>query len=437
MGCKYDSNIFKIPESIDRDQFVICTYFCENYTSDLLNLVGSMAIEQTTGTWAPVPLETPEVRRRHGGKVIAVHEIPAYEFDMPEMQGKPRMAVFQIAFPFENMGAQIPQLLTSVIGNISMAGKLKLLDIDFPKCFTDGFQGPKFGVEELRKIMGVPKRPVIVSMIKPCTGATPENAGKLIRELAMAGIDWIKDDELFSDTDYCTVKERVKIAAQILKEVREETGKNVIYSPNITDRPDRMLDKAKMCQEMGVNGLMINALTVGWSSMQMIAENKDLNLPILGHPAFAGAMYQSHYSGVSSHLILGKFMRMSGADIVIYPCAYGKVTIQKERYIRIAQSLLTEFHDLKRTFPGPAAGVYQGLIPTVAKDLGMDFSISAGAAMHAHPMGATAGVKSLIAAAEATANGISLEEAAKDCEPLKVALDLWGTGDNELFDLKK
>ena len=40
--------------------------------------------------------------------------------------------------------------------------------------------------------------------------------------------------------------------------------------------------------------------------------------------------------------------------------------------------------------------------------------------------------------AEATAEGISLTEAAKDCESLKVALDLWGIGEHqELFDLKK
>ena len=88
---KYDQNIFKMPESIDKEKYIICTYFCEGYTSDLLTKVGSMAIEQTTGTWAPVPLETPEVRRRHGGKVIAVHEIPCYEFGMPEMEGKERI----------------------------------------------------------------------------------------------------------------------------------------------------------------------------------------------------------------------------------------------------------------------------------------------------------------------------------------------------------
>ncbi len=170
----------------------------------------------------------------------------------------------------------------------------------------------------------------------------------------------------------------------------------------------------------------------------MIAEDDDIALPVLAHPAYAGAMYESHYSGVSSHLVLGKFMRMCGADIVIYPCAYGKVDIKRERYVRIAQALLTELHDMKRTFPGPAAGVYQGLIPDVARDLGLDFSISAGAAMHAHPMGAAAGVESLIKAAEAAADGISLSEAAKDCESLKVALELWGEGVNQqMFDLKK
>ena len=53
-------------------------------------------------------------------------------------------------------------------------------------------------------------------------------------------------------------------------------------------------------------------------------------------------------------------------------------------------------------------------------------------------MGAAAGVESLIKAADATAEGIPLEEAAKDCESLKVALDLWGIGvHQDLFDLKK
>ena len=65
---------------------------------------------------------------------------------MPEMlTSKERTFVFQIAFPFENIGCNIPELLATVIGKISMAGKLKLLDIDFPKRFTKGWR-PKFGM---------------------------------------------------------------------------------------------------------------------------------------------------------------------------------------------------------------------------------------------------------------------------------------------------
>jgi len=90
---KYDPNIFQIYESVDADESVIATYLIGGRTSDLLTKVGSMAIEQTTGTWRPVPLETPEVRRRHGGKVIGVYEIPNYEFNMPEAEGKERWAV--------------------------------------------------------------------------------------------------------------------------------------------------------------------------------------------------------------------------------------------------------------------------------------------------------------------------------------------------------
>lgn len=437
---KYDENIFKMPESIEMDDFVVATYFVEGYTRDLLTKAGSIAIEQSTGSWLPVPLETPEIRRRHTAKVIGVHEIPGYEFNMPEMQGKERTAVLQIAFPFENNGANLSQLLTAVIGNISMAGKLKLIDLQLPKKFTDGFKGPRFGVDGVRELTDVPKRPLVVSMIKPCTGAKPKEVGELIRELAYAGIDWIKDDELFGDTAYCTISDRLKYSVEAIEEVKAKTGKNVLYSPNITDRPDRMIEKAHMVKELGANALMINTLTTGWPSMQMIAEDDSIDLPILAHPAFAGAMYNSHYSGLSSHLVLGKFMRLCGADIVIYPCAYGKVDIQRERYIRIAQSLLTDFRGMKRTIPGPAAGIYQGLVPDVAEDLGLDFAISAGAAIHAHKNGSAAGVKSLIKAAEVTAEGGSLEEAAKTDEDLKVALDDWGVGvseNNQMFELQQ
>ena len=437
---KYDPNIFQIYESVDSEQAVIATYLIGGYTADLLTKAGSMAIEQTTGTWRPVPLETPEVRRRHGGKVIGVYEVPNYEFNMPEAEGKERWAVAQIAFPLENFGPNLAECLSSIIGNISFAGKCKLLDAHFPKAFVEGFKGPKFGIEGLRELMNVPERPIICSMIKPCTGASPDDVYKLVHELGMAGIDWIKDDELFGDTDYCRIEARTAKAVEALKDVYEKTGKKVIYSPNITDRPDRMMEKALRAQEMGAGAVMINTMPLGWTSMEMVNAHPDFNLPILAHPCYSGALYESHYSGVASHLVLGKFNRLCGADYVIYPYAYGKTEIKVEGYVRIAQSLTSPFYGLKRTLPGPAAGIYQGVLPRVANDLGLDFAISAGAAMHAHPNGSAAGTKSLIAAADALVAGIPLREAAKDCKDLEIALDIWGddsSEENKIFELKR
>jgi len=44
-----------------------------------------------------------------------------------------------------NFGSQIPMMLTTVVGNISMAGQIKLVDIRFSKKYVSGFKGPKFG----------------------------------------------------------------------------------------------------------------------------------------------------------------------------------------------------------------------------------------------------------------------------------------------------
>jgi len=436
---KYDKTIYVMPESIEREKFVICTYYCESSTADLLLKAGAMAVEQTTGTWVTVPRETPELRYKHVGRVISVHEVPNYEFEIPA-EVKARKFIFQLAFPIINMGEQIPELLTTVIGNISNGGKLKLIDIDFPESFVKKFKGPKFGVEGIRKILGVPKRPLTLGMIKPCTGCSPKDVGEVLYELGMGGIDIVKDDELLGDTEYCNCKERFVEAMKSVKKIKEETGKIVLYAMNITDRPDKMYEKARWAVKNGANALMINIHAVGYAAFQMIAEDPEINVPIVAHPAFSGAFYESEYSGVSSHLIIGKLSRLAGADMAVYPCAYGKLKLLKERYIRIAQTLQAPFYHIKPVWPSPAAGVHAGLLPAIADDIGTDFLIGAGGAMHGHPMGVAAGVRALTVAADAIVEGISLEEAAKESEELRVALETWGSVVNEsnkLYELER
>ena len=55
-----------IPESIDMENNLIATYWLKGDKSLDASLIGQfLAIEQTTGTWVPVPGETPEIPRTH------------------------------------------------------------------------------------------------------------------------------------------------------------------------------------------------------------------------------------------------------------------------------------------------------------------------------------------------------------------------------------
>ena len=435
-----DRTLFSTPEGVDRESYIIATYLVEHdSTVDILRTAAALAVEQTTGTWTPVPGETPELRKKHVGRVVAVHEIPAYEFEVPK-NVETRQFIVEIAFPWINFGSQIPMLLSTVFGNISMTGKIKLLDLYLPEAFVKGFQGPRFGIQGMRKVLNVPHRPLVLNMIKPCTGYTPQQGEEMFFQAALGGIDIVKDDELLADPPFCPMIDRVKLYMKKEKEVYARTGERTIYTANVTDRPDRIKENAKRAVDEGVNGLMVNYLTAGISTLQTLADDPDIGVPILAHLDFAGVFYESPFSGLSSHLVLGKLARLAGADMVVYPSYYGKFPFLKERYIRIAHHLTEPFYHIKPTFPIPGGGVHPGMVPFLLGELGNDSIIAAGGAVHGHPGGAMAGAKALRQAVEAVMSGMTLEDAAKKYRELKSALDLWGiydqSRDRVLFDLK-
>ena len=423
----------------DEGRYVIATYYLETgVDSDIVNKISAIAVEQTTGTWVPVPEETPEMREKHVAKVVGIYEVPGHEFEVPyELDS--RHFVFQLAYPAVNFGPQIPMLLSTVIGNISMSGKLKLLDLQFPKSYLESFQGPKFGTKGIRELLGIPERPLLNNMIKPCTGYTPEVGVKLFSQAIRGGVDIVKDDELIADPPFCPREERIKLYMAEAKRYYEETGNKVLFTVNITDRADLVQDNAKRAIDAGANALMINYLTVGISALQGLAEDPEINVPILAHLDFAGTMYESPYSGMSSYLILGKLARMAGADIVVYPSPFGKFPFLRERYLQIAHHLLGDWLHLKPVFPMPGGGVMPAVVPAIINDLGKDCILGAGGAIHGHPMGPIAGGKAMRQAIDAALQGIPLREYAKQHPELQSAVDAWGLLDDDqaLYDIKK
>jgi 2,3-diketo-5-methylthiopentyl-1-phosphate enolase len=414
-----------LPDGVDYDDYVIGTYLVSYSAALPIPIIAPMlAVEQSTGTWVPVPGETVDVRCQHIAKVIGVYEVPDYEFAVPPNL-QTRQWFVQVAYPEVNIGEQIPMLLTTVVGNISMGGDIKLVDIRFPKKYVAGFKGPKFGIEGIRKILGVKKRPLLNNMIKPCTGYRLKVGAELFRKAALGGCDIIKDDELIADASFNSVVGRVKRYMQIEKQVYEEKGEHTLYTVNVTDKIPKVFENARRAVELGCNALMINYLAVGFPVMQALADDPAINVPILAHMDVAGALYMSPWHGLSSHLVLGKLPRLAGADIVVVPAPYGKAPVIDYKFRNVARNLAFPLYNLKPTFPMASGGITPSMVPTVMAALGNDIVIGSGGGIHAHPKGPVAGGKAFRQAIDATMKGIPLSEYAKDHQELATALKEW------------
>lgn len=434
-----DPIIVQFPENLDRERFIIATYYCAaKPTTNMLKFAAALAIEQTCGTWLKVPGETPEVRERAIGRVVGVYEAPSYQIKIPEDVTE-RQFIVRIAYPWQNFGSQFSMMLSTVIGNISSSGKVKLIDLEFPKTFLEKFQGPKFGVQGIRELLGVYDRPLLNNMIKPCIGLTPEKTAELAYEAAVGGVDIIKDDELVCDPPFCRLEDRVKAVMEAIRRADEEKGEKTLYAFNITAPAMQMRENAYRAIEAGANALMVNYAACGLDTTRMITEDPNIQVPILAHSDYTGAQYESEWSGVSAALIGAKLPRIAGLDMIISLSPYGKFPMLMDTFINAGFQMLQPLGNIRPAFPMPGGGTTQGHIEDVIHKFGKDVMIAAGGAIHGHPMGPAAGAKAFRQGIDAVCKGKSLADAGKECEELGKALELWGIyseAQGGIFDLK-
>ncbi|MBN1868461.1 ribulose 1,5-bisphosphate carboxylase [Candidatus Sumerlaeota bacterium] len=423
-----DYDQFVLPENPILEDHLVATYLLRTSAPDLLQLAATMATEQTVGTWIGVPGETREMLRKHRGKVLNVWEIPDIENDVSRSErGDRRECVVQIAYPSCNFGGQIPMILTTAFGNISMIGDIKLLDLAFPRTLTAQLPGPRFGIPGVRDLLGVAERPLLNTMIKPSTGITPEQGAELLYAAAVGGTDIVKDDEVLPDTDFSPALRRVELYMKNLRRAEAETGEKKIYTVNVTDEPERCLRRAEAAVEAGANGVMINFLTAGIALLSSLARNPKIRVPILAHLDFGGALYASPRHGISSPLLYGKLARLAGVDLVTIPTPYGKFALTREKYLRSILGLRGDLHDTRAAWPIVGGAIKQGHLPQLFSDLGRDFVVGAGGAIYAHPMGPTGGAKAFRQGIDVVMKRGTFDGAEKEYPELAAAVERWGS----------
>jgi 2,3-diketo-5-methylthiopentyl-1-phosphate enolase len=417
----YDHLIFnQTLDGINLSRHIVATYYVEDAVPgeeflDHFGLVQSMALEGSTGTWEKVGEHSEEVRQRLSGKMVGYYPLPS--------EKNVKKAVIQLAFSIDAWQANIPMILLSISGNcFAYSPRMRLLDIFFPEDLVKTFKGPKFGVGGIRKLLGIPKRPLSLHIIKPKMGMTPEQTAEQVYKTALGGVDMVKDDEMTSEVYNSKFEPRLRAVLDALNRAKNKTHKDVIYFVSITDEVNRVFDKARRAIKLGANGLLL-AYSAGPSVLRVLAEDPEIKVPILLHP--------SHMISMTPRIswpVMAKICRLCGADLMLTPTYWSTIPmVSLEEGIRTAQVKLAPFYHIKRTWPMPAAGMYPGLTPILVKEYGCDIVIPAGGGMLGHPLGYTAGARSWQQAIEATMDELPLEEAAKNKPELKAALEKWGT----------
>ena len=401
---------------------------------DARHAAEALAGEQSSGTFVPIPGETPELKARAAARIEALSPLDE-EVRQPALPfaGTPKSAAdswhrarVTLSWPLENLGPSLPNLLATVAGNLfelKQVSGIRLLDIRLPEAFAASYPGPHFSIAGTRRLSGVHNRPLIGTIIKPSVGFGPDETAALTRTLCEAGIDFIKDDELQSDGPSCPFEERVRAVMRIINAHAQRTGKKVMFAFNLTGDLDQMRRRHDVLLAHGATSLMASLNSVGLVGMIELARFSQL--PIHAH--------RNGWGYLSRHPLLGwsyvawqKIWRLAGADHMHVNGLQSKFSESDDSVIASARACLTPMFDSKpcTVMPVFSSGQTVRQAPGTYAALGStDLIVAAGGGIMAHPQGVTAGVTALRDAWEAAVTGVPLAEYARTSPALANALE--------------
>jgi 2,3-diketo-5-methylthiopentyl-1-phosphate enolase len=407
---------------------ILVTYLVHDPKRNFTKKAEGIAVGMTVGSWTDLPQAKKEKLQKHLGKVISIDEFEG-------TQEEPPSALIKIAYPEINFSHDIPALLVSVFGKLSMDAKIKLVDLDFSPTFLKAFKGPKFGMDGVRQLLNVHDRPLLMSIFKSQIGQELDDLEEQFYQQAVGGVDLIKDDEILFENPLSPYEKRLEVALRAADRAQEVTGQKTLYAMNLTGPVTQLVDKAKRAVELGANAFLFNVLAYGYDALHRLSEDPDINVPIMAHPALAGTMYPSPHYGIAAPILLGKLMRLAGADFVLFPSPYGSVAMERDDTLKIASYLREEWNSengrIAKSFPVPSAGIHPGITPLLYEDFGIESIMNAGGGIHGHPGGAPAGGQafrqaiSILTLSESTDPAYFEQEYLKHPE-LKTAIDTWG-----------
>ncbi len=297
----------------------------------------ALLLEQTVETPEEVALRVPAVRERLMGEIVELEPLEG---------GGARLA---LRLPVETAAVDPAQFLNVLFGNASLHDQVLLEDFELPPTLRERFPGPRFGIEGVRKWLGVLDRPLTASALKP-VGLSMDELVVLCRSLAEGGIDLIKDDHYWGDHSFAPFEQRLRRCQEVVQEVSARNGRRIVYAPSLSGTPSEVLRQAEIAQRYEVGAVLVAPMLLGLPFFYELV-TRYLEVPVLAHPSFAGAQR------IRPETLLGKLFRLFGADMVIFPSFGGRFSYSRVTCRRLAEQARRPWGAYRPALPVPAGGM--------------------------------------------------------------------------------
>jgi len=414
---------------------------------DPIEAAAAVAGESSTATWTVVWTDRLTACDRYRAKAYKVEPVP----------GSADQFFAYIAYDLNLFEpGSIANVTASIIGNVfgfKPLRALRLEDMRFPTAYVKTFKGPATGIVVERERLDKFGRPLLGATIKPKLGLSGKNYGRVVYEALKGGLDFTKDDENINSQPFMHWRDRFLNCMEAVNRAQAATGELKGHYLNVTaGTMEDMYERAEFAKELGSVIVMID-LVIGYTAIQSMANWARKNDMILHlHRAGHSTYTRQKNHGISFRVIC-KWMRLAGVDHIHAGTVVGKlegdpasvqgfynVLRENANPVDLQKGIFFEqdWAGLPGVMPVASGGIHAGQMHQLLTYLGEDTVLQFGGGTIGHPMGIQAG---------ATANRVALEamvlarnegkdiwnegpqilaNAAKDCAPLKAALDTWG-----------